>query len=299
MATSPDPIGAATASAETDHIRAILDSSSYRLAENDPAFMESDAARGSRLSLEFMRADAYLRAHRIHSTVVVFGGSRIESPEVARAAVQALEADTRTVPGAEEPQALRQARRNLRMSRYYDEARQLGSILSRRSREENGGHHLAIVTGGGPGIMEAANRGAFETGAPSIGFNISLPTEQLPNPYISPHLALRFHYFALRKMHFLLRAKALVAFPGGYGTLDELFEALNLIVTREISPIPIVLVGREFWQRAVNFEYLVSEGCIDEADRGLFQIVETGAEAAAIVLAAYRDGSADQVLHYE
>jgi hypothetical protein len=244
--------------AEDDRLQAILDSPSYRLAEADTEFMESAAARASRLSLEFMRADAYLREHKINSTVVVFGAARIKAPDRA------------------------QTQRDVRLSRYYEEARHFASILSRRSRG-NDGHDLVVVTGGGPGIMEAANRGAFEAGAPSIGFNIRMPTEQLPNP----HLALRFHYFALRKMHFLLRARALVTFPGGYGTLDELFEALNLIETHQIKAIPIVLVGSEYWRHAINLQYLVDEGLIDEEDRDLVQIVETGEEAAEIVLAAH------------
>jgi hypothetical protein len=270
----------------SDRVRAILDSPTYRLAEDDATFMESDAARATRLSLEFMRAEAHLKAHQIQSTVVVFGGSRIQSPETARAALEALEASLGTTHSPADARLLSDARRDLRMSRYYDEARQFGNILSRRARKGRG-HHLAVVTGGGPGIMEAANRGAFDAGAPSIGFNIRMPAEQPPNPYISPELALRFHYFALRKMHFLLRARALIAFPGGYGTLDELFEALNLVQTREIQPIPIVLVGGDYWRRTIDFDYLVAEGCIGEADRGLVQIVETGAEAADIVLCAH------------
>ncbi|MEP7242081.1 MAG: LOG family protein [Gammaproteobacteria bacterium] len=264
-----------------DRVRAILESPSYRLAEDDTAFMESAAARASRLSLEFMRADMYLREHKINSTVVVFGGTRIRDPEIAEAALRAVE--TGSFPDGTR---LATAKRDLRMSRYYTEARQFSNSLSHRVRR-NDGHHLVVVTGGGPGIMEAANRGAFEAGAPSVGFNIRLPSEQPPNPYISPHLALRFHYFALRKMHFLLRARALVAFPGGYGTLDELFEALNLIQTHEMRPIPIVLVGGEFWRRAIDFAYLVDEGCIDEADRGLVRIVETGEAAADVVLALH------------
>jgi uncharacterized protein (TIGR00730 family) len=247
---------------EADRLRAILDSPCYRLAEADTEFMESSAARASRLSLEFMRADSYLRRHHINSTVVVFGGHRIVSPEVA------------------------QTERDKRLSRYYTEARRFAKTLSQRCRG-NHGHELVVVTGGGPGIMEAANRGAFDAGAPSIGFNIRLPTEQLPNPYISPHLALRFHYFALRKMHFLLRARALVAFPGGYGTLDELFEALNLVQSHQLKPIPIILVGSEYWKRAINLQFLVDEGLIEEADRDLVQVVETGEEAAQIVLAAH------------
>jgi uncharacterized protein (TIGR00730 family) len=245
-----------------ERLRAILESPTYRLAEDDTAFMESDAARASRLSLEFMRADTYLRQHRIHSTVVVFGSARIKSPEEARGA------------------------RELELSRYYDEARQLGKCLAGASHRPEG-HHLVVVTGGGPGIMEAANRGAFEAGAPSMGFNIRMPAEQLPNPYITPHLAFRFHYFALRKMHFLLRARALVAFPGGFGTLDELFESLNLIQTHEIRPIPIVLVGVEHWRRVVDFDYLVSGGFIDEKDKHLMHIVDSGEAAAQIVLASH------------
>lgn len=264
-----------------ERVRAILESPSYRLAEDDPAFMESTAARASRLSLEFMRADTYLHQHKIQSTVVVFGGSRIKAPEVAQATLDALEG----VMPADTAQLAR-AKRDVRLSRYYDEARHFAKVLSQRSRGTDG-HHLVVVTGGGPGIMEAANRGAFDAGAPSVGFNIRLPTEQLPNPYISPHLALRFHYFALRKMHFLLRARALVAFPGGYGTLDELFEALNLIQTHEIKPIPIVLVGSEYWQRVINLQFLVDEGLIDEKDGDLVQVVETGEAAAEIVLAAH------------
>jgi uncharacterized protein (TIGR00730 family) len=261
-----------------ERVHTILASPSYRLAEDDTAFMESAAARASRLALEFMRADTYLHEHKINSTVVVFGGHRIKAPEIAQATLDALEA----VPGTADS-VLSQARRDLRLSRYYHEAQQFATLLSRRSRRDDG-HHLVVVTGGGPGVMEAANRGAFEVGAPSIGLNIRLPTEQLPNPYISPQLALRFHYFALRKMHFLLRARALVAFPGGYGTLDELFEALNLIQSHEIKPMPIVLVGGEYWQRVVDLDYLVAEGFIDAADQRLVRIVETGKEAAEIIL---------------
>jgi uncharacterized protein (TIGR00730 family) len=245
-----------------DRLKAILESPTYRLAEDDTPFMESEAARASRLALEFMRADTYLQRARVRSTVVVFGSSRIKAPDEARTAVERA------------------------LSRYYDEARQLGRILATASHGDTG-HHLVVVTGGGPGIMEAANRGAAEAGAPSVGFNIRLPTEQLPNPYITPELALRFHYFALRKMHFLLRARALVVFPGGYGTLDELFESLNLVQTREIHPIPIVLVGVEHWRRLIDFDYLVSAGFIEEADKRLMHVVDTGEEAAQIVLAAH------------
>ena len=267
-----------------DNVAAILESPSYRLAEDDTAFLESDAARASRLSLEFMHADTYLRAHRINSTVVIFGSSRIKSPEHAQADLDAL----RNSDAATSDPRWKLAQRELARSHYYEEARTLGRLLAAAPRQADG-HHLVVVTGGGPGIMEGANRGAFESGAPSVGFNIRLPTEQLPNPYITPHLALRFHYFALRKMHFLMRARALVAFPGGYGTLDELFESLNLIQTQEMRPIPIVLVGREHWRRAIDLGYLVAEGYIDASDRDLVTLVDTGEEAARIVLSAHRE----------
>ena len=267
-------------------VAAIMASPTYRLAEDDTAFMESETGRASRLELEFMRADFYLREHHIRSTVVVFGGSRIVSPEAARRALDELNRST-SLPAGSRQQQLVRAQRDLAYSCYYEEARLLGRTLAAGSRV-NSGHEFAIVTGAGPGIMEAANRGAAEAGAPSIGFNIRLPVEQRPNPYVTPELAFRFHYFALRKMHFMLRARALVAFPGGYGTLDELFEALNLVQTQTIRPIPIILVGAEYWQHAVDFDYLVAEGFIDAADRELFTIVAGGAEAAHRILEFHR-----------
>ena len=274
----------------SESIQAILDSPTYRLAEYDGPFMESDAARAARLALEFMRVDHYLREHHIDSTVVVFGGARVRSPEAARAALEALERqDGKGMDPREYEQRLARARRDVELSRYYEEARTLGRMLGEHCRCGER-CNLVVVTGGGPGIMEAANRGASEAGAPSVGFNIRLPTEQLPNPYITPTLAFRFHYFALRKMHFLLRARALVTFPGGYGTLDELFESLNLVLTRTIDPIPIILVGREHWRRVIDFDYLVEGGFITEADRDLVTVVETGAEAARKILDYYSAG---------
>jgi uncharacterized protein (TIGR00730 family) len=251
------------------------------MAEDDPEFLESDAARASRLALEFMRADFYLREHRIESTVVVFGSSRIKSPQAAQQ--ELLQAER----NATEPAALVRARVALSWSRYYEEAQTLARILS-SSQNGKPRRDFVIVTGGGPGIMEAANRGAAECGAPSIGFNIDLPLEQAPNPYITPSLALRFRYFALRKMHFLLRAKALVAFPGGYGTLDEVFESLNLVQTRKIRPIPIVLVGAAHWQRVLDFDYLIEQGFITQQERELARVVETGAQAAQVILDFHR-----------
>jgi uncharacterized protein (TIGR00730 family) len=267
-------------------LQAIRQSSTYRLAEDDTAFMETDTARASRLALEFMRVDFYLRQHRINSTVVVFGSSRILSPAAAREGLEELE---RTRPDADGASAherrLARARTALAYSRYYDEARALGRTLAHRAGAD--GHEFVIVTGGGPGIMEAANCGALEAGAPSVGFNIRLPSEQQPNPYITPTLAFRFHYFALRKMHFLLRARALVAFPGGFGTLDELFESLNLVQAKTIRRIPIVLVGTEHWRRVVDFQYLIDQGLISEADQDLMIVVDSGGEAARRILEFY------------
>jgi uncharacterized protein (TIGR00730 family) len=273
-----------TAAEHRTRLRAAIHASPmYRLAEDDIDFMESDDARASRLALEFLRADVYLRKNNINSTVVVFGGARVLSPEMARANLAAAELAMGGPDCKQDAAAIARAQTALSLSRYYDEARSLARALTRRDPCTQC-HDFVITTGGGPGIMEAANRGAADIGAPTIGFNIRLPAEQEPNPYITPTLALHFHYFALRKMHFLLRARALVAFPGGFGTLDELFEALNLVQTRTIKPIPIVLVGAEYWRRVIDFEFLLAQGLIAAADRGLFCVVETGAEAARHIL---------------
>jgi uncharacterized protein (TIGR00730 family) len=257
-------------------LRAILDSPAYRMAEDDMSFLESDAARASRLALEFMRADFYLREHGIDSTVVVFGGSRVHSHELAQHELEKARRGT-------DEAALARAERAVQWSRYYTEAIELSRILS---STQNGKKRrdFVVVTGGGPGIMEAANRGAAQCGAPSVGFNISLPAAQQPNPYITPALALRFRYFALRKMHFLLRAKALVAFPGGYGTLDEVFESLNLVQTHKIHPIPIILVGKDYWRRVLDLDYLIEQGFLTPEEGALATVVDTGAEAAQAIL---------------
>jgi len=265
-----------------DRVAAILASPTYRLAEDDTEFMEGETARASRLSLEFMRADTYLREQRIRSTVVVFGGSRILDPQTARAQLEAAksaakDADPEAHDASQTRLALAEAA--LSQSRWYEQARLLGAELGRAGMHPHG-HEFVVATGGGPGIMEAANHGAFDVGAPTVGFNIRLPEDQPPNAYITPTLAFRFHYFALRKMHFVLRARALVAFPGGYGTLDELFNSLNLVQTRVIAPMPIVLVGREHWSRVIDFDFLMAEGLIDARDRRLFEVVDSGLEAA-------------------
>jgi uncharacterized protein (TIGR00730 family) len=260
-------------------LKAILASESYLLAEQDLGFLARDEARGVRLQIEYLKPETLLQEHAVRDTVVVYGSTRIQEPDAARRRVeglrQALEADPRN---AILMRKLAVGERILAKSRYYEIARELGRLVG-SSRDGDGSRsRLVITTGGGPGIMEAANRGAFDVGAKSVGLNINLPHEQYPNPYITPDLCFRFHYFALRKMHLLQRAKALVAFPGGYGTLDELFEVLTLVQTRKIKPVPIVLVGEAYWGRAVDVEFLADEGVIDAEDRELFWFAETADE---------------------
>lgn len=258
-------------------LQAILDGSAYRLAQEDVEFLAEDDLRSLRLQLELLKPERALRAQGIASTVVVFGSARIRAPDDVSAANEAA--------GSGDAAGQVRARTQARL---YEEARRFAHLVSTRFQQE-GRCDFVVVTGGGPGIMEAANRGAFEAGARSIGLNITLPHEQAPNPWITPELAFRFHYFALRKMHFLLRAKGLVTFPGGYGTLDELFEVLTLVQTGKIARMPIVLVGREFWRRAVDFAYLVEQGFIDARDTRLFTVVDTADEIVA-TLATFHGG---------
>jgi uncharacterized protein (TIGR00730 family) len=259
-------------------LQAILDSPSYRQADQDVEFLARDETRGVRLEIDYLKTEFMLERHAIRHTIVVVGGSRISEPAAARRRVDALRAQLAADPGQPElERRLEIAERVLAKSRYYEVARAFGRLVA---VSEMGPHRnrVVLMTGGGPGIMEAANRGAFDAGAKSIGLNISLPHEQYPNPYITPELAFRFHYFAMRKLHFLKRARALVAFPGGYGTFDELFEALTLIQTRTIQPLPVVLVGEQYWRRAFDVEFLVDEGVIDPEDRELFWYAETAEE---------------------
>ena len=259
-------------------VKAILESPNYRIASEDPDFLASDAARGLRLQMDYLKPELVLRAHGVERTVVVFGSARICEPAEAGRRVDALRAAAAREPGnAETACRLAVAERVLDNSRYYDMAREFGRIVGEANRMSGDGQTL-IVTGGGPGLMEAANRGASDVKAKSIGLNISLPHEQFPNPYVSPELCFDFHYFAMRKLHFLQRAMALVAFPGGFGTFDELFEVLTLTQTRKVKPMPIVLVGERFWRRAVNIDFLVEEGVIDAEDRDLCWYAETPEE---------------------
>jgi uncharacterized protein (TIGR00730 family) len=226
--------------------------------------------------------------HGIVSTIVVFGGTRVLERKEARARVRQLERQAQSRPADKKVASrLKTARRLLHKAQYYDEARRFAAIVSQSSQSDTVRRYV-IVTGGGPGIMEAANRGAFDVGAKSVGLNITLPREQFPNPYITPDLCFQFRYFAIRKMHFLLRAKALAIFPGGYGTFDELFEALTLVQTKKIPQLPILLFGREFWSQAINFEFLVDEGVIDPDDAKLVQPVESAEEGWAYIQQFYR-----------
>lgn len=264
------------------------ESPSYRLAFQDPDFLVREELRPVRLQLELLKPELALKEQQIISTIVVFGSARIPAPEVAAKVLAAAEADLRDRPDDPLLQArVEQARRLVDRSRYYDAARrfsQLASEAGQRTPEKD----FVIVTGGGPGIMEAANRGADDMGAESIGLNIVLPFEQAPNRYITPALSFQFHYFAIRKMHFLLRAAALACFPGGFGTMDELFEVLTLIQTRKITPIPVILFGEQWWRKIINFDAMVEEGVIAPEDVGIFQYVESAEEAWAAIRDFYR-----------
>ena len=251
-------------------------SPSYRLAFQDLDFLLKDELRAVRLQLELLKPELGLQEMHIESTVVVYGSARILDPETAEA--QLVSAQTELSENANDAglvQKVAKARKALENSKYYEEARKFGNLVSQHSGKDK----LVIMTGGGPGIMEAANRGAHDAGVPSIGMNIVLPHEQSSNPYITPDLNFRFHYFAIRKMHLLMRAKALVAFPGGFGTLDELFETLTLIQTHKVAPIPVMLFGKSFWERIINFDALVDEGTISPDDLELFHYVETAEDA--------------------
>jgi len=278
-----------------ERIRALLTSPSYRRADRDIDFLERDEARGLRLNLEYLKPELLLAEHGVRHTVVVFGSTRITEPATARRRVERLEQALQSRPADPDLQhRLKVARRVLDNSHYYNVARELGALVAESCALQNDSG-LVVMTGGGPGIMEGASRGAFEHGAKTVGLNIELPHEQFPNPYITPELCFRFRYFALRKLHFMQRACALVAFPGGFGTLDELFEALTLIQTRTIKPVPVVLVGRRYWERLIDFEFLMEQGVIDSEDRDSFWYAETAQEAWQGIV-DWHDRSGDPLL---
>ena len=255
-------------------------SPSYRLAFQDPEFMLRGELRPVRLQLELLKPELILQEEGIESTIVIYGSARIPDPETARAHLETIQQAYEHNPEDRELQnQLAIAHNAVATSRYYDESRKLGRLISQSTPD----NQLVVITGGGAGIMGAANHGAHDIGAKNIGLNIVLPHEQAPNQYITPNLAFQFHYFAIRKMHFLLRAKGLVVFPGGFGTLDELFEALTLLQTRKIKPIPVLLFCERFWRRIINFDALVDEGTISQDDLDFFQFVETAEEAWEIL----------------
>lgn len=263
----------------TSPFRPDTTSSSYILAHKDTEFLERDELRPIRVGLELLKPELIQREEGIQSTIVVFGSARLQDPDTMAQALHKVEEAAARSP--DDP-AIRQqvaiARRQLALSKYYNVAREFGRLVS--STCQIGGHcDYVVVTGGGPGIMEAANRGAADVNAKSIGLNITLPREQYPNPYITPALNFQFRYFAIRKMHFLIRAKALVAFPGGFGTLDELFETLTLLQTRKTESVIVVLVGRGFWECLINWQLLVDSGLIVKQDLQLFHYAETAQEA--------------------
>lgn len=271
--------------AAPDRVWELLASPTYRQADRDLEFLDSDDTRGVRLQIDYLKPELTLRKLGVDHTIVVFGGTRVREPAAAERRVRALEKQLEAAPGDAELEHLLAIAKRLRAkSHYYDVARELGRLVG-QCRSHDFDCRLLVMTGGGPGIMEAANRGAYDVGAPSIGLNITLPREQFPNPYISTDLCFRFHYFAMRKLHFLLRARALVAFPGGYGTFDEVFETLTLVQTRTIEPVPVVLVGEEFWRRAVDFDFLVDEGVIEREDRELFWFAESAEDVWQSILA--------------
>ncbi|MDE2576144.1 MAG: TIGR00730 family Rossman fold protein [Rhodospirillales bacterium] len=259
-------------------MQAILANPGYLPADQDVEFLRRNDTRGVRLQLDYQKAELLLEGHGVAHTIVVFGSTRITERRAAQRLVETAAAALAAAP--DDParrHRLEAAERLLANSRYYDLARQFGALVAADSGRAHGGPML-VVTGGGPGIMEAANRGAHDTGGRSIGLNITLPHEQYPNPYVTPSLCFQFHYFAIRKLHFLRRARALVIFPGGYGTLDEFFEVMALVQTRKMRPLPVVLVGEAFWRRALDVDFLVEQGTIDPEDRDLFWYAETAEE---------------------
>lgn len=264
---------------------------SYKLAFTDDDFMMQDELRHVRLQLEYLKAQTILEQHKVKATIVVFGSARFVSPEYA--AMLLAQAKYQLAQDPEDPaaqQALVIAKRQVKNSRYYQQAQQFAQLVTEHSLE-NPQAAVTIISGGGPGVMEAANRGAFDAGGKSIGLNIVLPHEQQPNPYITPEFCFQFHYFAIRKMHFLQRARALVAFPGGFGTLDELFETLTLLQTGKARKVPVILFDEQFWRRLINFDLLVEEGLIHPDDLYLIRFVDSAEAAWQAICESYQLGN--------
>ena len=258
-----------------------LDTDAYRLAFADPEFLLRRETRGIRFQLEMLKPDLAQQAQGIENTIVVFGSARFPAPEDAQPALAAAQASG-------DAEALKIAQRRMRNAHYYDQARLFARMVANYSADRAAADRLYICTGGGPGIMEAANRGAHEMGALNIGLSIALPHEQGGNRYVSPSLNFKFHYFALRKMHFMMRAKALVAFPGGFGTLDELFEVVTLVQTGKTKAVPIILFGADYWNKLINFDVLIDEGAISASDMDLFNFVDTPEDAWTAIRSFYK-----------
>ena len=267
-------------------------SSAYKLADSDSEFLQRDELRAVRLQLEWFKPELIQQDEGIESTIVVFGSARLLEPQAAHAKLaEAEQALAQSPKDADKKRAVAIAKNQLALAPYYDEAREFGRLVSSVCQID-GRCEYVVVTGGGPGIMEAGNRGAADVGAKSIGLNIALPFEQTPNAYITPSLCFQFRYFALRKMHFLNRAKALVVFPGGFGTMDELFETLTLLQTGKVKNVSVVLIGKDYWEDLINWKKFVEYGLISPEDLSLFHFAETAMEAWKIIMREHQQGNA-------
>ena len=272
-----------------EQIKAIISDPTFEVAEEDKNFIYSDEARGVRLQLDYLKAEVKMQKQGIDHTIVVFGSARIVEFDDAMKALKKIEKELEDSPHSEKLlTALKKAESMVRKSIYYDEARSFGQLVGKSGKNPED-CHVTLMTGGGPGIMEAANRGALDVGAKSIGLNIDLAHEQFPNPYITPDLCFQFRYFAMRKLHFMQRARALVVFPGGFGTMDELFEILTLIQTLKSPSIPVVLVGKEYWERAVNFEFLKEEDVIEANDLNMITYADNAQEAWKAIIQWHKE----------
>jgi len=277
--TAEEDVGASKLMSDTPQTR----SESYRLAYSDEDFLLRDELRPVRLQLELLKPELLQQENAIISTIVIFGSARIPDSETAVKRLKKAQALAMSDPSdAVLARKVDIAKSILSKSHYYDEARELARLITLNSQQNDKCEHV-VITGGGPGIMEAANRGANDVGGKSIGLNIVLPFEQQPNSYVTPELCFQFHYFAIRKMHFLKRARALIACPGGFGTLDELFETLTLIQTKKIKPVPVLLLGSQYWRRVIDFDALVDEGTIGESDLEIFEYVDSASEALKVI----------------
>jgi hypothetical protein len=270
-------------------IKKIMKSPTYVMAEKDSEFINSYEARGMRLELDYLKTELKMNEYGIEHTIVVFGSARIVERETALKRLRSIERMLHKKP--DDRVLLRElyiAERMVGKSIYYEDARRFGALVGKSGKTAED-CRVTLMTGGGPGIMEAANRGSFDVGAKSIGLNIQLPHEQYPNPYITPDLCFLFHYFAIRKLHFLNRAKALVVYPGGFGTFDELFETLTLIQTKKTDEIPVVLVGKSYWEKAIDFEFLKDEGVIAPEDLNVFKFADNAQEAWEHILSWHKE----------